>query len=107
MRKRNTRRKVTDWSDEVLSCRGRGHHWTADTASRISGGFDVQEVCEVCGSTRRLMLDNRGYRVDKPKINYVDGYQSPKGSGPWTSADRAAVRLALVQLDLKPGRRSA
>lgn len=80
----------------VLTCREhRRHDWRPASVRRAGRGFYRLEKCSDCGSQREQDLDSRGLVVSS-RVNYVENYLNPPGTGRVDVAGQGVYRIELL-----------
>ena len=96
----NVSQAISKMSYEFMSCRDWGHSWKAYTVDIENIGrrklFHETLLCARCDTRKHRDINTIG-EILKTSYTYPAGYLIP-GWGRTTKNDRAALRLAIVQI---------
>lgn len=96
----NVNQAISKMSYEFMSCRDWGHSWRAYTVDIQNTGrrktFHETLLCSRCETRKHRDISTIG-EILKTHYTYPAGYLIP-GWGRVTKNDRAALRLAIVQI---------
>lgn len=85
---------------DYLQCRDLRHDETVASVRRTRHGFERIIVCQRC-ERFRIQTITRSGMLERTVTRYPSGYLRPKGSGPLTTDERAALRLRTLRTQLK------
>lgn len=94
---------VSNYPPTFLKCRKNGHawddkDWLVIKDGRVVVGYDEVLVCLRCTTEKVVEYDKDMYRINRPKIDYVDGYLASKGE----DLSRHASRVESMRRNVRP-----
>src|SRR5262245_22304647 len=87
---------IGGWTDAVLHCRSWTHSWRNHAVTHTPGLYEVTQRCNVCGTTRRMTMNDYGRVVVPWKHSYTSGYLL-RGVGSVSPDGRAQIRLGALR----------